>query len=439
MRRALWSLVLVSGLARAQSVPPLPSLPPLPASSVVSGVSMPAPVRFAALPKMKGTHVDLRFVPVAQVVDLIYAEMLDTPYVVAPEVLADERPVSFRYDRSDGDVRQFAGAFLQSLGYQVVERNGVSFVSKGKADAQHDERVLVYVPRFRRADYLARLVQPLVGARVASNGSIAAAPGDKVASAVPATSAAARIDQSTDQLVLSGSADEIERARKVLAELDTAAGEVVIRGWAYEVDDTDTENSGFSIAVKAFGGSLGIGSGSTSVDANAFSFSASSLSFAISALQANSRFHEVSSPHVRAVSGQPVKLNVGQQVPTVSSVSYQGASGTPVQSVEYQDAGVIFNVTPTVMRDLIELDVDEEISSFVNTTTGVNSSPTKNTRSLQTVADMKDGEVIVLGGLIQDQTTTARDGQRWLPAFLDGRSKSKGRTEVVLILQVQKV
>jgi hypothetical protein len=430
-------LLVVSLVSRAESVPPLPSLPPLPVPSSVGGV--PLPVRMAALPKPKGAHVDLRFVPVAQVVDLIYAEMLDAPYVVSPDVLADDRPVSFRYDRSDGDVRGFAAAFLESLGYQVVERGGVSFVSKGKGEAQRDQRVLVYVPRFRRADYLARLVQPLISAKVASDGAVAAAPGDKVASAVPATSAAGRIDQSTDQLVLEGSSEELERARKVLQELDTAAGEVVVRGWAYEVDDTDTENSGFSLAVKAFGGSLGFCAGSASTDPNAFQLSASSLTLAISALQSNSRFHEVSSPHVRVVSGQAVRLNVGQQVPTVGSVSYQGTSGTPVQSVEYQDAGVIFNVTPTVMRDTIELNVDEELSSFVNTTTGVNSSPTKNTRSLQTVADLKDGEVIVLGGLVQDQSTVAGDSQRWLPSFLDGRSKSKGRTEVVLILQVQKL
>jgi type II secretory pathway component GspD/PulD (secretin) len=439
MRRAVWSLLFVALVARAESVPPIPSLPPLPGSAAAAGVSVPAPVRMVALPKLRGSHVDLRFVPVAQVVDLIYAEMLDTPYVVSPDVLADDRPVSFRYDRSDGDMREFASAFLQSLGYQVVVRGGVSFVSKAEKRPGEDRQVLVYVPRFRRADYLARLVQPLIGARVASNGSVAAAPGEKVASAVAATSAAARIDQSTDQLVLEGSPDELERARKVLAELDTAAGEVVIRGWAYEVDDTDSSSSGFTLAVKAFGGSVGFGSGSPSSDSNAFHLTVPNVDLAISALNADSRFREVSSPHVRVVSGQSVKLNVGQQVPTVGSVSYQGTSGTPVQSVEYQDAGVIFNVTPTVMRDLIELNVDEEISSFVNTTTGVNTSPTKNTRSLQTVADLKDGEVIVLGGLIQDQSTVARDGQRWLPAFLDGRAASKGRTEVVLILQVQKV
>jgi type II secretory pathway component GspD/PulD (secretin) len=319
-------------------------------------------------------------------------------------------------------------------------RDGVSFVSKAKdAVDKPDVHTLVYVPKHRRADYLARLVQPLLAARITSQRPVPAAPGEKIASAVPPSSAAGQIDQSADSLVLAGTADELERARAVLEELDTAAGQVVVRGWAYEVDDTDADNTGFSLALKAFGGSVSLGSGSTSSDSNTFSLSLRQVNLAISALNANSRFHEVSSPHVRVVSGQSVRLNVGQKVPTVSSVSYQGASGTPVQSVEYQDAGVIFDVTPTVMRDTIELNVDEEISSFVNTTTGVNGSPTKNTRSLQTVADLKDGEVIVLGGLIQDQSSEARGGERFLPRFLDGHSTSKGRTEVVLVLQVQKV
>jgi len=78
-------------------------------------------------------------------------------------------------------------------------------------------------------------------------------------------------------------------------------------------------------------------------------------------------------------------------------------------------------------------------SGCTRRTTGVNGSPTKSTRSLQTVAALKDGEVIVLGGLIQDQDSETHSGQRWLPSFLHGHTRSKGRTEVVLVLQVQKV
>ena len=208
---------------------------------------------------------------------------------------------------------------------------------------------------------------------------------------------------------------------------------------AYEVDDTDGVNTGFSIVSRLLGVGVQVGGGSTAIDTTALQFGAGRLSFAISALGTDSRFHEVSSPNVRCVSGQQVKLNVGQRVPTVSSISYQGTSGTPVQSIEYQDAGVIFNVTPTVLQDTIQLSIDEEISSFAATTTGVNGSPTKSTRSLQTVAALKDGEVIVLGGLIQDQDSETHSGQRWLPSFLHGHTRSKGRTEVVLVLQVQKV
>ncbi|MGF6873494.1 hypothetical protein [Paraburkholderia sp. MM5477-R1] len=284
----------------------------------------------------------LRFVPVAQVIDLIYAELLDAPYVVDPAVLTDDRPVSFRFDRDQGDIRQFAAQFLASLGCRVDVRDGVSFVSKAKdAPEKRNVRTLVYMHRHRRADYLARLLQALLSARMTSDKPLAAPVGEKVSVPVPAASAAGQIDQSTDQLVLSDSADELQRARKVLAELYTATGEGVVRGRAYEVDGTDSANSGFSIAVKAFGGTVGVGSGSTDSDANAFKLSVPAVNLAI--------------------------------------------------------------------------------------------------WSLRTVADMKDGEVIVLGGLIQDQTSTANDGQRFLPWFLDGHNRSRSRSEIVLVLQVQKI
>lgn len=239
--------------------------------------------------------------------------------------------------------------------------------------------------------------------------------------------------------VIVGSRDEVAMLRKAVPELDTAPGEVVVRGWVYEVTNTDSTNSAWSIAAKVLGGQLRISNGDTSSDSSAMRFTGPGIDAAISALNADSRFKVISSPDVRIASGERVRLNVGQQVPTQSSVSYQGSSGTPVQSITYQDAGLIFDVEPTVMRDSIELRVHEEISDFVPTKTGVDTSPTKNTRQLQTVTRLTDGEVVVLGGLIQDRNATARSGYAWLPSFLDGRSSSKQRTEVLLVLQVQRI
>ena len=202
---------------------------------------------------------------------------------------------------------------------------------------------------------------------------------------------------------------------------------------------TPSQNARIDRVAQLLDGQLGIANGPTGVDATALTFDAHFLNLAISALSADTRFKEVSDPHVRVLSGEKVSLNVGSQVPTLGSISYQGATGTPVQSVDYQNAGVIFAVQPTVMADAIQVKLDEQISSFVPTTTGVNNSPTKNTRELQTTVSMKDGEVVVLGGLVQDSDTAAVNHEGWLPHVLDGRSSSKARTEVLLVLQVQRV
>ncbi len=433
-------------------VPTIPPIPPLPASM---GVAVPVDTSTRRPLDRKGHSgaFDLRYVSVGQVIDLLYDEGLKVPHVIASDVLQDERLVSFQFDTSRGDLRSFVVAFLDSQGFKVDTRDGVDFVTR-KADAKAVERVTyVYRPLHRSAAYLSGLIVPLfAGSSSASMAQqIAVRPADQpwtnaaaagasapVAASAPATSAAASVS-TADDFVFAGTASEVAQVKALLPQLDTAAGEVVVRGWAYEVSDTDNSNSGFSIASKLLGVGLQVGEGSTAADSNALQFGAGRLSFAISALNADSRFHEVSSPNVRCVSGQQVKLNVGQQVPTISSISYQGTSGTPVQSIQYQDAGVIFNVTPTVMQEVIQLNVDEEISSFVSTTTGVNSSPTKNTRSLQTVANLHDGEVIVLGGLIQDSDSVSNSRERFLPAFLGGHTRSKARTEVVLVLQVQKI
>lgn len=57
---------------------------------------------------------------------------------------------------------------------------------------------------------------------------------------------------------------------------------------------------------------------------------------------------------MRVLSGQHVRFNVGERVPIEGRVSYQGLSGTPLQSITYQDAGLIFDVQLTVVPGSIE-------------------------------------------------------------------------------------
>jgi hypothetical protein len=52
---------------------------------------------------------------------------------------------------------------------------------------------------------------------------------------------------------------------------------------------------------------------------------------------------------------------------------------------------------------------------------------------------LQDGEVVVMGGLSQGKDSTVTNGIRWLPSFMDGRSVSGSRSDIVLVLQVNKI
>lgn len=451
-------LLACSGAVGAvESVPPLPVLPA--SYGVVSVAPRAGSDVLRPLPKPRGGAFNLRYVGVGQLVDLLYGDVMRVPHVISSDVLSDTRLVSFQYDGSSGGLHDFVKVFLDSQGFDVQTRDGVDFVVKKPPEVanQAEQVTFVYRPRFRPADYLAKLLRPLFSGRMtASDGLSGVMPSPGVGAAVVGVSGASAVPVvstpvapfvrpgvvALDDLVFVGSAAEIRDVKQLLPQLDRAPGEVVVRGWVYEVSVSDSANSAFSIAadvLRGIGGRLSLSSGSTDQDPTALRFTSGYLDVAISALNADSRFKQVSDPHVRVVSGADVRLNVGSQVPTLGSISYQGVSGTPVQSVDYQDAGLIFDVRPVVMADAVQVQLQEQMSSFVSTTTGVNNSPTKNTRQMSTTVSMHDGEVIVIGGLVQDTDSAAHNSTGWLPHFLDGRSSSKGRTEVLLVLQVQKV
>ncbi|OXC71412.1 type II secretion system protein GspD [Caballeronia sordidicola] len=439
-------LLMVARVAfAADTTPQFPTLPPLP--SVVGAPNVAnGPMPYSSLVPLKmgnAKSVDLRMVNVAQVIDLIYADLLQSQYVISPEVLADQRVVSFRFDRTKGDIRDGLVDFLGSLGFGVVDRGGVDYVFKRKEEEQRepDKVPFVYMPKYRSADYLARLVQPLFAGSFTSNRSIPAMGGVRAKGDAPPTSAAAQVDQSSETMVFFGTAKEVASLKAVLEAVDIKVGEVAIRAWVYEVSTGDDHTTGFELAASVLGGRLGVSLGAGTIDdsANAFRLHSGFLNAAIAALDSDSRFHVVTSPNIRVASGKHGRLNVGQSVPIISSVSYPSSNGAPVQSVTYEDAGVIFDVVPTVKDNIIDTDVTVEISDFQKTSTGVNNSPTKNTRKSETTMALNDGEVVVMGGLSQGKESSVTSGVRWLPAFMNGRNASNSRSDILLVLQVQKI
>ena len=80
--------------------------------------------------------------------------------------------------------------------------------------------------------------------------------------------------------------------------------------------------------------------------------------------------------------------------------------------------------------------VDQQISDFAKTETGVNGSPTLTKRSLSTTTTIADGEVVLLGGLTTRRLEDDVSGLAFLPRFLRSSSATDDQTEILLLLQV---
>lgn len=390
----------------------------------------------------KMVNLDLQGASISEVVQLIYREATTTPYVLAPDVLEDERLVSFRYKDNQGKLSLFMQYFLDSLGYMVERKSGVDFVRKrveGEPPIQA-EHIYIYQPQYREVSYLSRTLEPLFKGSFVTNRSVRATPEASPKGDVPISSAASLIDQSSDVLVFAGAEEEIEHLRELLPQVDRRIGEVAVRGLVYEVSNTDRQGSAFGLLANLLGGHVGIGIGSTATNlGNFIQIKNTSLDAVYSMLSSDSRFKVVSSPALRIQSGSQGIFSVGQDVPVLGALSYPQGAGQAVQSVEYRSSGVIFDIRPVVKEGIIDLDITQQLSNFVKTTTGVNNSPTLTKRELKTKVGMQDGDVIVLGGLTESKDTNTRDGLSFLPRFLHTTGYEQSSSEILLVLQVQRV
>ncbi|GAC1610169.1 MAG: bacteriophage-related lipoprotein [Aquirhabdus sp.] len=386
---------------------------------------------------------DFQAVSVAQVIGLVYMEALKQPYVIDPAVLKDERLVSFRFDASKGDLRTFWHNFMDSLEFKIDTRNGVDYltVKKPAESIQPSLDVFVYRPQYRQVSYLVGLLTPLFSTgSFTVNRTVRAPAGAKNnAGNVPPGSAAAAIDQDSDMLVFQGTQDELMKLKKILPQVDIATGEVVVKAVVYEVTTGNTEGSAFGLALNVLSGKLGISIGGASTLANSVFIKSASIDSAFSALAGDTRFKAISTPRLRVKSGAQARLTVGQDVPTLGAVTYPQGGGQPVQSVEYRSSGVILDLLPVVRESTVDMTIDQQISDFAKTETGVNNSPTLTKRQLSTTVSLGDGELVLIGGLTQEKNTDTHSGLPFLPQLLHSKSRGDSRTEILLLLQVSKI
>lgn len=163
----------------------------------------------------------------------------------------------------------------------------------------------------------------------------------------------------------------------------------------------------------------------------------------ISALDEVTHVNVISSPQLMVLDNRSAVLQVGDEVPVItqSAVSIDDPAAPIVNSVQFRDTGVILHVTPRVNSSGgVELDIEQEVSDVVPTTTSTIDSPTIQQRKIKSSVSVHDGETIALGGLIRDSQSRGKSG---IPVLSDipilgtlfGTKTSTGdRTELLILI-----
>ena len=151
----------------------------------------------------------------------------------------------------------------------------------------------------------------------------------------------------------------------------------------------------------------------------------------------------LSRPSIVTSDNQTSNITVGQEVPFIVS-SRTTDTGQTVNTIQYQDIGIILNVTAHINEDgLVIMDVAPEVSSLTGTTVPISdtvSAPVFAKRSATTRVGVQDGQTVVIGGLMEDKKTENNQGiplLRKVPGLglLFGRKQNdKSKTELLIFL-----
>ncbi|MDR3086409.1 MAG: hypothetical protein LBU45_00405 [Azoarcus sp.] len=329
---------------------------------------------------------------------------------------------------------------LKNIGFRITSQSGVHYISKIK-EGEIDKDVYVYFPKYRDADYLLKLVETLVNSDGFTTHRMVSNNGNDVQRSDNRQSVNDLISKKSDAIVYRGAQSDISVLEKLFFQLDRPSGEVLVKAVIYEVRKTDSDNNAVAVAVGLLDSvrGLGVRVATGVMDAgNAVKLRFHNMDAAFSILSEDVRFKTVSSPTVRVRSGHQARFQAGAEVPVLGAVTYNG-NGQSVQSVDYRSSGVILELTPEIHEDVIDLTITHQLSSFINTVTGVNNSPTLLKRELKTVVTIEDDELLILGGLEENTETQTDKGISFLPDIFRGKRSENERTEIVLVLHVKKL
>jgi general secretion pathway protein D len=255
-------------------------------------------------------------------------------------------------------------------------------------------------------------------------------------------------DPGSNKLVVWATPGEYTLVTQALRRLDTPVSQVYVEATIAEVRLDGELSHGVRWFLEANGFSGGFSDTTNGAVASSFpGFNASlqvpQAELVISALETHTDVKIVSTPQLTVVDQQTATIQVGDQVPVITKSVQDGSSGKAViaNDVTFRDTGVILKVTPQIRSSgEVLLDIAQEVSRVVPTTSSQIDSPTISQRKVASTVLVPDGQAIVLAGLISTSDETSQGGLpgtkgNFLENIFGQKKQTAARSELIVIIR----
>jgi len=255
-------------------------------------------------------------------------------------------------------------------------------------------------------------------------------------------------------ILIQGTPQEYEQILGLLRQLDIPPRQVLIDAKIYEVD----LNGAFAAGVSAYldkkdtgpfsrALTAASGAGGLSLTTGALVLRSHELLAALTASETSSHTKVISAPSIIATDSIPATLNVGDDVPVLTSQAIAGgvqSSGSSVftNTVSSRSTGVTLSIMARVNSSgIVTMIINQNVSSpEAPAASSAIQSPSFSNRSFQTQITVQDGDTVAIGGIIQESNLQSSAGVPFLHrlpgigAAFGAKSYSKSRTELVVFL-----
>jgi len=227
------------------------------------------------------------------------------------------------------------------------------------------------------------------------------------------------VNEVLNSITIRDTPEKIKLVEKVIAANDLKEGEVILDVEILEISRSNSLKYGWNFTNGlSVSGTLGKKGTTTDTTSSGTGITLSDLrnsktdiflglpGVVVNLIKQDSDAQVLANPRVRVLNNKPAKFHIGDKIPIQTSVIQGTGVGTTTSNFEYKDVGIKLNIEPTIhLNSTVTLKLGLEISTLGDALDFGNGQKQYKfgTRNTDTIINLRDGETVIIGGLIKDE------------------------------------